>query len=87
MRTRTLSASVLSQQRETNPKLPSLCVDICTLTCDNAEARKVFLHRKPATMTGYHDGSLRWSDYVARRHDLRVREGPGQRREWRATAK
>ena len=53
-----------------SPKLPSLCVDICTLTCDNAEQGKVFLHRKSATMTGYHDGSLRWSDRVARRHDL-----------------
>jgi hypothetical protein len=38
-------------------------------------------------MTGYHDGSLRWSDRVARRHDLGVREDPGQRREWRAAAK
>jgi hypothetical protein len=45
-----------------NPKLPSLCVDICTLTCDNAEESKVFLHRKSATTTGYHDRSLRWSD-------------------------
>jgi hypothetical protein len=45
-----------------SPKLPSLCVDICTLTCDNAEESKVFLHRKSATTTGYHDGSLRWSD-------------------------
>ena len=43
------------------PKLPSLCVDICTLTCDNAEESKVFLHRKSATATGYHDGSLRSS--------------------------
>jgi hypothetical protein len=32
-------------------------------------------------------GSLRWSDHVARRHDLGVHEDPGQRREWRATAK
>jgi hypothetical protein len=37
-----------------NPKLPSLCVDICALTCDNPEGSKVFLHRKSATMTGYH---------------------------------
>jgi hypothetical protein len=69
------------------PKLPSLCVDICALACDNAEESKVFLHRKSATMTGYHDGSLRWSDHVARRNDPGAREGPGQRREWRATAK
>ena len=47
---------------EPKPKLPSLCVDICTLTCDNSEESKVFLHRKSATTTGYHDGSLRWSD-------------------------
>jgi hypothetical protein len=76
-----VSASGLS------PKLPSLCVDIWALTCDNAEQGKVFLHRKFATVTGYHDGNLRWSDQVARRHDLRARDGPGQRREWRATAK
>jgi len=76
-----VSASGLS------PKLPSLCVDIWALTCDNAEQSKVFLHRKFATVTGYHDGNLRWSDQVARRHDLRARDGPGQRREWRATAK
>src|ERR1039458_8654778 len=67
---------------QANPKLPSLCVDICALTCDNAEESKVFMHRKSATMTGYHDGSLRWSGHVARRHYLRAREGPGQRREW-----
>jgi hypothetical protein len=71
----------------TSPKLPSPCVDICTLTWDNADEGKVFLHRKSATMTGYHDGSLRWSDRVARRHDLAAREGPGQRWDWRSTAK
>ena len=61
------------------PKLPSLCVDISVLTCENAEDGKVFLHRKSATMTRYHDGSLCWSGHVARRHDLGTREGPGQR--------
>jgi hypothetical protein len=71
----------------TKPKLPSLRVDIWAPTCDNAVESKVFLHRKSAAMTSYHDGSLRWSDHVARRHDLRARKGPGQRRDWHATAK
>ena len=39
--------------------LPSLCVDICALTCDNSEESKVFLHRKSATTTGCHDRVLR----------------------------
>src|SRR5271157_2741136 len=56
--------------RSSSPKLPSLCVDIRALTWDNAEESKVFLHRKSATMTGYHDGSLRWSGHVARRYDV-----------------
>ena len=69
------------------PKLPSLCVDISVLTCRNAEESKVFLHRKFPAMTGYHDGSLRWSDHVARIHDLGGRKGPGQRRGWHTAAK
>jgi hypothetical protein len=69
------------------PKLLSLCVDIPALTCENIEEGKVFLHRKFPTMTGYDDGSLRWSAHVARRHDVGAREGPGQRRGWRTVAK
>ena len=55
------SATNHERFRRTKPKLPSLCVDICVLTCENVEEGKVFLHRKFATMPGYHDGSLRWS--------------------------
>ena len=42
------------------------------LTCENAEEDKVFRTENPRTMTSYHDGSLRWSGNVARRHDLEL---------------
>ncbi len=43
------------------PKLLGGGTPPTALTCENADDSKVFLHRKSATMTGYHDGSLRWS--------------------------
>ena len=61
--------------------------DAALLTCENARDGKFFLYRKSATITGYHDESLRWSGRVARRSDDGSNEDPGQRLGRPVTAK